>query len=113
MGMLAQYEKKIARIKQDIEELHRMELDDDDQLRLLLYLRALAEEKSLYVDIFNKGQLSERSFRQLLLTLHRQIDAVRNMSEYLDVGPHNSSMHKIEAAVLRLIDRVSPLACLA
>jgi monovalent cation:H+ antiporter, CPA1 family len=113
MRLLAQYEKKIARIKKDIEELHRTELDDDDQLRLLLYLRALAEEKSLYVDIFNKGQLSERSFRQLLLTLQRQIDAVRNMSEYLDAGSHNSSMHRIEAAIMRWIDRAAPLATLA
>ena len=113
MRLLAQYEKKITRIKNEIEELHKTELDDDDQLRSLLYLRALAEEKSLYVDMLNKGQLSERSFRQLLVTLQRQIDAVRNKGEYLELDSHKSSMHGIEAAVLRLIDRVAPLASLA
>ena len=113
MRLLAQYEKKIARIKKEIEELHKTELDNDDQLRSLLYLRALAEEKSLYVDMFNKGQLSERSFRQLLVTLQRQIDAARNMDEYLELDSHNSSMHRIEAAVLGLIERVAFLAPLA
>jgi monovalent cation:H+ antiporter, CPA1 family len=113
MRLLAQYERRIARIKAEIEELHRTELDDDDQLRSLLCLRALTEENSLYVDLFNKGQLSERSFRQLLLMLQRQIDAVRNMGEYLELDSHKSSMRRVEAAVLRLIDRVTFLAPLA
>ena len=65
MRLLSQYERKIARIRTEIEDLHKTELDNDDQLRLLLHLRALTEEKSLYVDMFTKGQLSERSFRQL------------------------------------------------
>jgi len=109
MRVLAQYEKQIARVKKEIEELHRTEMDDDDQLRSLLYLRALAEEKSLYVDLLNKGQLSERSFRQLLGTLQRQIDAARR-GEYFELGSHYSSLHRIEAAAPRLIDRVAFLA---
>ena len=113
MRLLAQYEKKIGRIKKEIEELHRTELDDDDKRRSLLYLRALAEEKSVYVDMLKKGQLSERSFRQLLLALQRQIDAARGMGEYLELDSHNSSMHRIEAAALRLFDRVAFLARMA
>ncbi len=113
MRLLAQYEKKITRIKAEIEELHKTELDDDDQLRSLLYLRALAEEKSLYVDMLNKGQLSEHSFRRLLLTLERQIDAVRNLGEYTEVDSNKSSVQGIEAPVLRLIGRASLLGSLA
>jgi monovalent cation:H+ antiporter, CPA1 family len=113
MRLLTQYERKIARIKAEIEELHRAELDDDEQLRSLLCLRALSEEKSLYVDMFKTGQLSERSFRQLLATLQRQIDSVRNNGEYLELASRTSSIRRIEAAVLRLIDRVAFLAPLA
>ena len=73
-----------------------------DTQRALLALRGLAEEKSLYVDMFNKGHLSERAFRQLLLTLQLQIDAVRNRDAYQDVPPHRSSLHRLEDAALRL-----------
>jgi CPA1 family monovalent cation:H+ antiporter len=113
MRLLAQYEKQIAQIRKEIEELHRTELDDDDQLRSLLYLRALAEEKSHYVDLINKGQLSERSFRRLLVTLQRQLDAVRNKGVYLELDTQSSSAHRIEAVILRLMDRVALLAALA
>jgi CPA1 family monovalent cation:H+ antiporter len=112
MRLLAQYEKKLDRIKKEIEELHRTELDDDDQLRSLLSLRALAEEKSVYVDMFKKGQLGERSFRQLLLTLQRQIDSARSLGEYLDLDSHNSAMRRIEDPVVRLFDRSAFLVSL-
>ena len=52
--------------------------------------------------MFNKGHLSERAFRQLLLTLQLQIDAVRDRGAYQDVQPHRSSLHRLEDAALRL-----------
>src|SRR5215813_15420642 len=82
MRLQVQYEKQLESIKATIEELHRTELIDDDTQRALLALRGLAEEKSLYVDMFDKGHLSERAFRQLLLTLDLQIDTVRNRGAY-------------------------------
>lgn len=110
MRLLTHYERKIARIKAEIEEMHRAELDDDEQLRSLLWLRALSEEKSLYVDMFKTAQLSERSFRQLLATLQRQIDSLRNNGEYLELASHTLSIRRIEAPFLRLIDGVALLA---
>ena len=87
MRLQGQYEKQLDSIKAAIEDLHRTELIDDDTQRALLSLRGLAEEKSLYVDMFNKGHLSERAFRQLLLTLQLQIDTVRGRGVYHDVPP--------------------------
>ena len=55
MRLQVQYEKQLDGIKAAIEDLHRTELVDDDTQRALLSLRGLAEEKSLYVDMFNKG----------------------------------------------------------
>jgi CPA1 family monovalent cation:H+ antiporter len=110
MRLLAEYEQKLSKTKQEIVELHRTELDDDDQLRSLLWLRVFAEEKSLYVDMLNKGQLSERSFRQLLVTLQRQVDSARNLGEVPEPGSHNSALHRLEGAVLQLIDRAPALS---
>ena len=111
--MQGQYDKQLDSIKAAIEDLHRTELVDDDTQRALLSLRGLAEEQSLYVDMFNKGHLSERAFRQMLLTLRLQIDAVRNRGAYQDVSPHRSALHRLEDAAPRWSHRVVLLTPLA
>jgi len=113
MRLQVQYEKKLDDIKATIEDLHRAELDDIDTQRSLLALRGLAEEKSLYIDMFNKGQLSERALRQLLLTLQLQIDTVRDKGDYEDSIPHRSSLPRLEDAALRLINKAASLAPVA
>jgi CPA1 family monovalent cation:H+ antiporter len=113
MRLQVQYEKRLDSIKAAIEELHRTELMDDDTQHALLFLRGLAEEKSLYIEMFNKGHLSERAFRQLLLECQQQLDAVRGRGTYRDVQPARVSRHRLEDAVLRLINKVAALAPLA
>jgi CPA1 family monovalent cation:H+ antiporter len=100
-------------IKAAIEELHRAELMDDDTQHALLSLRGLAEEKSLYVDMFNRGHLSERAFRQQLLALQQQLDAVCGRGAYQDVQPACVAQHRLEEAVLRVVNKVTALAPLA
>ena len=113
MRLQVQYEKRLDSIKAAIEELHRTALMDDDSQRALLSLRGLAEEKSLYVDMFNKGHLSERAFRQLLLVLQKRLDAVCGRGTYQNVQPARVSRHRLEDAVLRLVNKVAALAPLA
>jgi len=115
MRLQVHYEKRLDSIKAAIEELHRTELMDDDTQHALLSLRGLAEEKSLYVEMFNKGHLSERAFRQLLLALQQQLDAVRirGRDAYQEVQPVRVARHRLEDAVLRLVNKVAALAPLA
>jgi CPA1 family monovalent cation:H+ antiporter len=113
MRLQVQYEKKLDGIKAAIQELHRADLNDDDTQRALLSLRGLAEEHSLYVDMFNKGQLSERAFRQLLLMLQLQIDAVRGGGEFQNVQPRRAFQHRLEDVALRVSHKVASLAPLA
>src|SRR5262245_15248802 len=113
MRVQGHYEKQLDSIKAAIEDLHRTELGDDDTQRALLSLRGLAEEQSLYVDMFNTGHLSERAFRQLLLTLQLQIDTVRSRGVYHDVPPHRSALARLEDAALRRSHRVALLTPLA
>ena len=109
MRLQGQYIKQLDGITAAIEDLHSIELVDDDTQRALLSLRGLAEEESLYVDMFDRGHLSERAFRQLLLTLQLQIDAVRNRGAYHDVPPHRTALQRLEDAALRRIHRVALL----
>src|SRR5262249_45686837 len=113
MRLQGQYEKQLDSIKTAIEDLHRTELFDDDTQRALLSLRGLAEEQALYVDMFNKGHLRERGFRQLLLTLQLQIDTVRGRGLYHDVPPHRSALSRLEDAALRWSHRMALLMPLA
>jgi CPA1 family monovalent cation:H+ antiporter len=113
MRLQGHYAKQLDRIKAAIEELHSTALMDDDTQRALLSLRGLAEEKSLYVEMFNKGHLSERAFRRLLLALQQQMDAVRGRGASPYVPPARVSRHRLEEAVLRLVNRVTALAPLA
>lgn len=69
-------EREINKAEQDIRDLRNHEMDITRQLNLL-YLRVFAEEKSLYIDMYNKGHLSEAAFRKLMLILTSQIDALR------------------------------------
>src|SRR5215831_7033050 len=113
MRLQVQYEKRLESIKATIEELHRTELMDDDTQRALLSLRGLAEEKSLYADMFNKGHLSERAFRQLLLALQQQLDAVRGRRASQGVQPARVARHHLEDAALRFLNKIAALAPLA
>src|SRR5262249_11416847 len=113
MRLQGQYARRLDSIKAAIEELHRTELIDDDTQRALLSLRGLAEEKSLYVDMFNKGHLSERAFRQLLLTLQQQIDAIRGRGTSPGVHPPRLVRPHLEDAVLRWLHKVAALAPVA
>src|SRR5262245_30121401 len=113
MRLQRQYEQQLDGIKAAIEALHNTELGDDDTQYTLLSLRGLIEEKSLYVDMFDQGHLSERAFRQLLLTLQLQLDAVRNRGAYQKVPAHRASRHRLAAVALRWLTKVVALAPLA
>ncbi|HWX41346.1 MAG TPA: cyclic nucleotide-binding domain-containing protein, partial [Blastocatellia bacterium] len=111
MRLQVLFEKKLSAVRTEIEHLHTHELNDDNQQRSLLYLRGLAEEKSLYVDLFDKAQISERAFRRLLLALDLQIDYVRDTGQYEDVRPRSARGGRLRNSALKLADRyLAPLA---
>src|SRR5262249_23323017 len=95
MRLQGHYAQQLDRIKTAIEALHRTALMDDDTQRALLSLRGLAEEKSLYVEMFNQGHLSERAFRWLLLALQQQMDAVRGRSVSQAGQPARPVRHRL------------------
>jgi CPA1 family monovalent cation:H+ antiporter len=111
MRLQVLFEKKLSAVRTEIEHLHTHELNDDNQQRSLLYLRGLAEEKSLYVDLFDKAQISERAFRRLLLALDLQIDYVRDTGQYEDACPRSARGGRLRNLALKLADRyLAPLA---
>lgn len=76
-GTLQQnWQKRLKLTEQRIEALRAEELNDVEEEKLL-YLRALAAEKNLYYQMFAKGHLSERAYRNLNELIVVQTDVLR------------------------------------
>jgi CPA1 family monovalent cation:H+ antiporter len=111
--MQAMFEEKLARVKAGIEELQNSELRDDDQQRSLLCLRALEEQKSIYVALFDKVQIGERAFRRLLAALDHQVDLVRDTGRCEALQPSSFRPSLLEKLASRAAGRWSLLAAAA
>jgi CPA1 family monovalent cation:H+ antiporter len=111
LRLLAQYQDDLDLIRTEIVGLQQTEINDE-QLRMLLYLRVLLEEEALLVDLFHKGQLSERAFRQLIAALHNQVDGVRSAGEYHDLPPYSLRRHRLKDSLTRILSRLPALTFL-
>ena len=98
----------------EIEQLRKTELDVETE-RQLLYLRTFAEEKSVYIRLFNEGQISERTFRDMMAELIMQTDAIRHTEEHAE-DSHEvkvSLRRRIQDTILNIFDRIPGLSYLA
>lgn len=95
-----------------IEALSRLELNRNQQRRIA-FLRALAEERSAYVELFDSGQLTEAALRELTLVLDAKQDAMRFRGVHLVEPIRELRRHQVEKLIVRLLDRLSLTASLA
>ncbi|MGD8913171.1 MAG: cation:proton antiporter [Candidatus Thiodiazotropha sp.] len=77
----------IDQIREAMQTLREEEMTEDQETSLL-YLRALAEERAIYTEMYEKGHLSEGSFRELTLVLNMQIDALRHSGAFQHIHSH-------------------------
>lgn len=78
----------------------------------LLHLHALAEERSCHADLFAKGHLSERAYRQLLLTLDTQAEALRTRDRFVRIQTHRLR-RRLEPHLYAILERLPGLSRLA
>lgn len=97
----------IGKAKRKIKRFRQRELSHDEALNLF-FLRALAEEKSHYQEMFDAGHISERSMRRLLLVLDHQIDTLKYDSGFHEINGHRH-YEFIEHWLFRLIGDRTPL----
>ena len=69
-------EGEVQELRDELEALRGTELSDEEERRLLL-TRCMGTERSFYYDLFTKGHLSERAYRDLAHSLDLQLDALR------------------------------------
>ncbi len=110
--LLRQCNERIGQTLGRIDTLRGTELHREQELQLL-YLRCMTEEKSLYIDLFNKGHLSERSFRELLLALATEVDSMRYHRMLPLVRLRKMRKHPVEQALVRLLSASPGMAPVA
>jgi CPA1 family monovalent cation:H+ antiporter len=104
-------EHDIAKTQLQLDSMRREELNEADELNYL-YLNAFAEEKSLYDRLYSKGHLSEGAYRELVLVLELQIDAIRHSGAFEHVHSHRLR-RLMERGIYTLLDRYAFFAPLA
>ncbi len=95
---------KLLGTKAELDDLTRLELNHNRQRRIA-FLRAFAEERATYVELFDKGQLTEAAFRELTLAVDVQQDAMRYRGVYLISPIRRLHRHRLERVFLRALDR--------
>ena len=97
--------EKLLATKAELDELGKSELDRNHQRRIG-FLRAFAEERATYVELFDKGQLTEAAFRELTLAVDVQQDAMRYRGVYLVSPIRQLHRHRIERMLVSLLNRI-------
>lgn len=90
-------------LQADLEELRYQELDTAEE-RQLIYARAFAAERTIFYELFSKGSLSERAYRDLCHVVDLEADAVRHGLEMSKDPLHLPSARPFLAALNRWFD---------
>ena len=91
----------------------RQQAEAQGEQRRILYLQTLSRELSVYMELFNKGHLGERAFRELKLDIALQIDALRAGAEAGTQEYGRFRLHSLQQLLFKLLERIPPLASLA
>ena len=103
-----EYATQNVHAREAFHDLRRGELNEEQEQKLA-FLQAFSEEKSSYLNLYNKGLLSERAFRQMLMLLQLQIDALRYSGECLTAGKLKRRGWRFGPSLWRLMDRLRGL----
>ncbi|MGR8918522.1 MAG: cation:proton antiporter [Gammaproteobacteria bacterium] len=96
--------KDVARLREDIDALRAVAVDEGEAERLL-WLRCVATERGAYYELFSRHHIDERAFRSLDHAAAMRLDALRHGS--LDADPFASRPESaLRKAFRRLEERL-------
>lgn len=106
--MQARCTRSLDQLKGQLDDLRTRELDLQEERRLL-YLRCFGEEKTLYYQMFSKGHLGERTYRNLTHSIELQTETIRHEGRLPEFTLHPPSGERLETVLHRLLERVPGL----
>lgn len=98
-------EKDIATMKAALEQLRADELDLDEE-RKLLHLRCFGVENTLYYQMFSRGHLSERAYRNLTHSIELQTEGIRHDATLPGFTLHPPTGERLENVFYRIMDGI-------
>ena len=99
------YNLQLERLRDQINDLREKELDEDQERRLLL-LRCFAAENTIYYEMFSRGHLSERAYRDLAHSLQLQSESIRYQGRLPGYTLHTPSGRNIIEMTLTLLSKL-------
>ena len=104
--------KELHRLRAELALLRERELNFEQE-RPLLYLRCFGEEKTLYFEMFSRGHLSERAYRDLSHSTDLQTEAIRHEGRLPEFTLHPPTGERLETLIYRMLDGVAGMGGLA
>ncbi|NVK42521.1 MAG: cation:proton antiporter [Oceanospirillaceae bacterium] len=102
-------DREMLTIREELAQLRRAELNANEERRLL-YLRGFAEEQALFIDMFNKGHLSESSYLRLRQQVALNLDTVRFQDELDSIQFSERRRTALDQLRLRWLGRFAAMA---
>ncbi len=94
---------EIETLRLDLDNLRHHELDTGQE-QLLIYSRAFGAEKSIYYEMFSRGHLSERAYRDLCHAIDLESDALRHGLPLPSDPLHYRRNEPLRFALYRIFD---------
>jgi len=102
-------EDRIHQRHEQLNTLREQELKKEEEYRLL-FMRCFATENSKYYEMFTKGHLSERAYRNLSHSIELQIDYLRHYGHLPNFTTHPTHGHTLREFIYRQMDRSQALS---
>ncbi|MFC6673894.1 cation:proton antiporter [Marinobacterium aestuariivivens] len=101
-------DREMLTIREELAQLRRAELNANEERRLL-FLRGFAEEQALFIDMFNKGHLSESAYLRLRQQVALNLDTVRFQDTLDSIEFSEQRRSTLDRLRVRLLGRFSAL----
>lgn len=102
--MSARCDASLDALHRELGELRTKELDVREERRLL-YLRCFGEENTLYYQMFSRGHLGERTYRNLTHSIELQTEGIRHEGRLPEYTLHPPSGERLETVLYRILER--------
>lgn len=99
---------ELERLRGELAALRAGELNLAEE-RPLLYLRCFGEENTLYFQMYSRGHLSERTYRDLAHSIELQTEAIRHEGRLPEFTLYPPTGERMEMVIFRMLDAVSGL----
>jgi Na+:H+ antiporter len=109
--MKTRSEKSMHALRSELDGLREAELNLQEERRLL-YLRCFGEENTLYYQMFSKGHLGERTYRNLTHSIELQTESIRHEGRLPEFTLHPPSGERFETVLYRMIEKFPGLGAI-